>query len=826
MGSLTRCRPAIACILAAGGVTVQAQFPLYGNFYLHDPGTMIKDGTNYFIHGDGQGILGIKSSDLRNWTATSAVFPGSPPAWTTNDIFAYTNITSTTTNVTAAFAGYFWAPDIAWFNGRYNLYYACSQWGTRNSAIGVVTSPSLNSPVWTDQGKVVESHYPLTANADTFRYNCIDPSILVDAGGSVWMAYGSYSDGIVVTQIDPATGKRLNPASLGTKVASSTSAYDSNSEEASCLYQRGGYYYLFVNFGGCCSGVNSTYNIRVGRSATATGPYLDRGGANMTNGGGTLVLESTARYIGPGHPAIMNDNGTNWFIYHYYDGKNNGAATVGLNRISWTDDGWPALTNDWSAFYPLNTNAHEHLGLYNGTLRNNTAVTNEPGRGSVLKFDGITNFVTLPLSVGNASTFAAWVKWNGGADWQRVFDFGASTTSCFFLTPRAYGGTMRFAITTNGTEQQIDAATALPTNTWCHVAVTLDGTKGLLYLNGNPVGTNNALITRPWQTLAHSNYLGKSQWPADPLFSGEISSFRIFGRALSGSEIKDLVSAHPALAHRYSFNANAPTAAWDSIGMAHGTLKGNAVVANGALKLTGATGGYADLPGGLVSGCRAVSVEFWATLGASGSWARVFDFGADSGASGQNYFFFSPNTGTGGQRLEMATNTTVTFDVPGSLNGRSLHVVCVLDPATGFGGIYTNGILEAAVTNAWPALGSVSTAWSFLGRSLWSADAWLNGTIDEFRIYDGRLSANEIAADYAAGPDALYPAVTLTLTKAGGGYTFSWPSYPAGFTLQTSPVLGNGAVWNPVGGMPVISNGWCGLTVPASGTNVFFRLSR
>jgi len=160
------------------------------------------------------------------------------------------------------------------------------------------------------------------------------------------------------------------------------------------------------------------------------------------------------------------------------------------------------------------------------------------------------------------------------------------------------------------------------------------------------------------------------------------------------------------------------------------------------------------------------------------------------------------------------------------LFGIDPHVVCVVDPATGFGGIYTNGVLEKAVTNSWPALGSVSTAWSFLGRSLWSADAWLNGTIDEFRIYDGRMTPEEIAADNAAGPDTLYQKVPLTMTKTSGGYTFNWPSYAPGFTLQSSTVLGSDEAWNPVSGTPVISNGWYGLTVSATGTNAFFRLSR
>ena len=69
------------------------------------------------------------------------------------------------------------------------------------------------------------------------------------------------------------------------------------------------------------------------------------------------------------------------------------------------------------------------------------------------------------------------------------------------------------------------------------------------------------------------------------MFAGEISSFRIFGRALSGAEIQNLAYAHPALAHRYSFNTNSPAAVWDSIGMAHGTLMGNAIVTNNALQL-------------------------------------------------------------------------------------------------------------------------------------------------------------------------------------------------------------------------------------------------
>jgi arabinan endo-1,5-alpha-L-arabinosidase len=787
-------------------------YPFYGNYYLHDPGTMIKEGTNYFIYGDGQGIDGIKSTDLRNWSVTPAIFPGGPPAWTSNSV--------------PGFTGYFWAPDNAYFNGRYNIYYACSQWGTINSAIGLVTTPSLVSPVWTDQGKVIQSNPNFATNAttDLTAYNCIDPSIMVDTNGSVWMSFGSYSDGILIMQLDPATGKRISPGSPIYRVANNGPSFFSNTEEGSCLYQHGGYYYLFVNFGGCCAGVDSTYNIRVGRSPTPSGPYYDKSGTNMVNGGGTMVLESTARYIGPGHAAIMNDNGTNWFTFHYYDGNNNGNATVGMMKLNWTADGWPALTNDWSAFYPFNRNAHEHLGLYNGTLMNGSFITNDPGLGGVLNLDGVTNYAVLADPVANCSTITAWVKWNGGAIWQRVFDFGSNTTNYFFLTPKSIAGTMRFAITTtsNGGEQQINAASAMPIGSWCHIAVTLDGTKGVLYLNGAPVATNSNLTIRPWQTLAKNNYIGKSQWPNDPLFNGEISSFRIFGRALSGTEIQDLAYAHPALAHRYSFAANI----WDSIGMAHGSLAGNAVVTNHALQLTGTAGDYVNLPGGLVSGSSALTLEFWATFGANGNWVRVFDFGNTTGTSGYNFVFYSPHTSASGQQLSLSTPvSTVNFVTPGILDNSAVHVVCILDPANNDCAVYTNGVLQSSLTTALPPLTGVSSAWSFIGRSLFSSDAWLNATIDELRIYDGRLTPQEIALNDQYGPNALAMSVSLTQSNSVSGLTLSWPSWAVGFALQTATDLTSG-VWTTPAQTPSLAGNQWSLTVPTTNAATYYRLER
>ncbi|HWC60556.1 MAG TPA: LamG-like jellyroll fold domain-containing protein, partial [Verrucomicrobiae bacterium] len=219
----------------------------------------------------------------------------------------------------------------------------------------------------------------------------------------------------------------------------------------------------------------------------------------------------------------------------------------------------------------------------------------------------------------------------------------------------------------------------------------------------------------------------------------------------------------------------------------------------------------------------AVTVEFWATFGANGNWARVFDFGNINGTVGAQYFFYSPHTSLGGQRMEISTNTTVTFDLPGTLDNRAVCVTCIIDAASNYGAVYTNGVLEQSFTGAWPALRSVSTAWSFIGRSLWSADAWLNASIDEFRIYDGRLTPEEIATDFKYGPDALALPITLTQSNTDSNLSFSWPSYAVGFTLETSSDFsGNWSAY----GTPVLSNDLWQLTIPATNASDFFRLRR
>ena len=172
------------------------------------------------------------------------------------------------------------------------------------------------------------------------NYNAIDPSVMLDASTDrLWMTWGSFNAGIFVMELDPNTGQTLGPG-IGVNVAAPGETHEI---EGAAMMQRDGYYYLFTNWGGCCSGVDSTYNIRVGRSTSPTGPFLDSSGVNMTAGGGTLFLDDDGRKIGPGHFSYFEVEGQDKFSYHYYDGNRDGYPTFGIHDIFWTADGWPKL---------------------------------------------------------------------------------------------------------------------------------------------------------------------------------------------------------------------------------------------------------------------------------------------------------------------------------------------------------------------------------------------------------------------------------------------------------------------------------------------------
>ena len=269
--------------------------PLQTEPRTHDP-CMIKDGDYYYVYNTGPGIQAKRSKDLLHWERLPFVF-NQPLAWAMNDFPRANSI---------------WAPDISFFNNEFHLYYCLSGFGRNRSAIGLATSPTLdpNSPNyhWTDHGKVLES---LTID----HYNAIDPAIVLEntAGGATpWLTFGSFWDGIQLRRLSAATGLPDPPPPTDTTLyhLASRPKVQGDPIEAPCIIHRGDYYYLMVSIDLCCRGVNSTYHMVIGRSKQITGPYLDKSGTDMLQGGGTLLLagDPNGRVRGPGGGIIMHDS--------------------------------------------------------------------------------------------------------------------------------------------------------------------------------------------------------------------------------------------------------------------------------------------------------------------------------------------------------------------------------------------------------------------------------------------------------------------------------------------------------------------------------------
>ncbi|NUT48697.1 MAG: glycosylase, partial [Saccharothrix sp.] len=172
--------------------------------------------------------------------------------------------------------------------------------------------------------------------------------------------------------------------------------------------------------------------------------------------------------------------------------------------------------------------------------------------GNGLRLNGTSKaqYCTLPQEALNQLTdftIATWVNLASTGGWSRLFDFGQSTAVNMFLTPRAgvTGAVPRFAITVGGSgqEQRIDGASALPLDEWVHVAVTLSGRTGTLYVNGLPVGANPNMTLNPSHLGNPGNrWIGRSQY-GDPYLDATIDEFHIFDRALSQDELRSMLDS-------------------------------------------------------------------------------------------------------------------------------------------------------------------------------------------------------------------------------------------------------------------------------------------
>lgn len=319
---------------AATSLTALAEYALTGDTMpVLDP-SVIRQGSTYYAFSTdvagftSSGHLQIRcSQDKLNWKSCGSIFPASIPAWISDRVPGVAGL---------------WAPDISYFNGEYHVYYNGSLLGTQQSVIGLATNTTLDASdsayKWVDRGMVLES----VAGDD---FNALDPSILVDRDGSVWMTYGSYWSGIKQRQIDPQTGMLLasNPARYD---LAERPGVDHDPIEGASLVRRGSYYYLFVSLDYCCEPNfrDDDYKQAVGRSLSPHGPFVDEDGTPMMWGGGTVLLQSQSGWNAPGGGTayIDTENGDSLIIFHAQNLSKGATPYQWVKSLSWVND-WPAI---------------------------------------------------------------------------------------------------------------------------------------------------------------------------------------------------------------------------------------------------------------------------------------------------------------------------------------------------------------------------------------------------------------------------------------------------------------------------------------------------
>ncbi|KAJ7274813.1 arabinanase [Mycena rebaudengoi] len=262
--------------LATLSRAVVGPVPVTGNTAVHDPSMYKSASGTYFLFSTARRLAIRTSSDRITWTLVGTVWPNGAP-WTDG--------------CTGTSNGTLWAPDCTVID---NTFY---------SAIFFAKSSTGMPGSWTDQGLV-------TSTTSALDYNVNN--------GNWYLSFGSFWSGIKLQQVSTTTGKPLN--SSVTSFATRTAA--NGAIETSSIFKVGSFYYLFTSW-------DNTYNIRIGRSSSPTGGFVDASGVALTHGGGTSVLAThDIRIVGPGGQDLMADDDGTILIYHYYN-------STGSFRTSW-----------------------------------------------------------------------------------------------------------------------------------------------------------------------------------------------------------------------------------------------------------------------------------------------------------------------------------------------------------------------------------------------------------------------------------------------------------------------------------------------------------
>lgn len=338
--------------------------PEFGNVSVHDP-SVIKVEDTYYVFGSH--LASAKSNDLMSWTQISS--------GVTDDNVLIPNVTEELSETLSwAQSDTLWAPDVIQLaDGKFYMYYDACKGDSPLSALGIAVADEIEGP-YKNKGIILKSGMSGIGDDGevydaTEKPNVVDPDVFWDKDGKLWMVYGSYSGGIFILELDPATGFPLEGQGYGKKLLGGNHA---RIEGPYMLYSpETDYYYLFLSYGGLDA--NGGYNIRVARSKHPAGPFEDSEGKAMLDAQGTPGVlfddpayspygvklmgnhefvntdeEATGSgtgYVSPGHNSAYYDetSGQYYLIFHTRFPGLGEQHEVRVHQMFMNEAGWPVV---------------------------------------------------------------------------------------------------------------------------------------------------------------------------------------------------------------------------------------------------------------------------------------------------------------------------------------------------------------------------------------------------------------------------------------------------------------------------------------------------
>jgi arabinan endo-1,5-alpha-L-arabinosidase len=403
-----------------GALAPFSNYLQWGPYNVHDP-SIIKSGEYFYSFSTdaGYGIsvrpgLQIrKSKDLIQWFYVGWVFNGLPSMGA--------NFISQSGGT--AFQS-LWAPYVIKVGTQYRLYYSLSSAVPRLSVIGLATATNPDGP-WTEQGLVVVSK-----NDAITQTNAIDPTVVITPSGEHWLYYGSAWDGIYVLRLNATTGLAQTSGDKGVRIAQrgfTGPTVNGNIEGAEIIYNPDqGKYYLFIAY----DWLETKYNVRVARSTSPQGPFLDFNGADVNNvaDDGPMILapykfEGHGGWQGTAHCSVFMDNGQYYMAHQGRPGVDKYYMVMHVRKIFWMENGWPVVSPERYANVPQTAIASTDLtGNWEQIVLGYQVVPGYANEQTSPNFQVATNMTLnadgkINGDANNTWTYAApWLtlNWSGG----------------------------------------------------------------------------------------------------------------------------------------------------------------------------------------------------------------------------------------------------------------------------------------------------------------------------------------------------------------------------------------------------------------------------